>query len=477
MLRAWLVLAVGLSLAAPAAAQTLFWNPATTSGNWNTTSTLWGTAAGGPFNQVWTNGGTAQLSAGGANVTLTLTEAISAGNLGLTGNLGDRFTIAAGPGGSLTLANGATIACASTGREIELATPILGAATLTFGTGTTTLAANNTFAGGITVQADAFVTIGRAARGVAGTLVADIALASPQAIVSFETSQSYGNALSGAGRVLVAGSTATPTVLTLTANQAGFTGILNVQKDATLRIDNNGTTTAGSLANAERIVIADNGRLDLSAHTASTFTVGAAQTLFAGSDDPFATLQQSVLGNLDIAGKLNLRPVGPSSNPNGNLRIDGGVLGFRPSSELEVNLSIWEPTLGPGGDYSQVFGAAGARLDLSAVTSSAPITLRVNDVELSDFNPAIGGMFAIANFSAGNAFGGIVDFDPAKFQIDLSQFGWAYYYQPGTVFMSVDAESNRLFLNFTPVPEPSAMALAGLAAAFAWSRRRRSRGT
>src|SRR5262245_56098196 len=92
-------------------AQQSYWNPTSTFGNWDTTSTIWGTTAGGPFNTVWTNGNTANLNrpnGENAPATLALTEAISAAGINFNGNF-----IVNSSGGSLTLANGATIAGAT----------------------------------------------------------------------------------------------------------------------------------------------------------------------------------------------------------------------------------------------------------------------------------------------------------------------------------------------------------------------------
>jgi hypothetical protein len=67
----------------------------------------------------------------------------------------------------------------------------------------------------------------------------------------------------------------------------------------------------------------------------------------------------------------------------------------------------------------------------------------------------------IADFSAGNAMGGIVGFSADKFRIDTSSFGQNL--GGGSFAVLTDAASNTLVLRFAPVPEPAA--LLGVAAA------------
>ena len=86
-------------LAAPELrAQDRFWDPARTSGDWNTTTAIWGTAASGPYTSTWVNGAGANLNAAPGGSTATLTAPVSTNFVfGFSGN----FTIAAGAGGSL----------------------------------------------------------------------------------------------------------------------------------------------------------------------------------------------------------------------------------------------------------------------------------------------------------------------------------------------------------------------------------------
>src|SRR5436305_12317501 len=101
----WLIAVCLLGFsAAPLRAQTLYWDSTSPSGNWDTTTAIWGTNFSGPFTSPWVNGGTASLDAAFTGSTATVTTAISTGNINFSGN----FTIAATGGGSLTVADGAT---------------------------------------------------------------------------------------------------------------------------------------------------------------------------------------------------------------------------------------------------------------------------------------------------------------------------------------------------------------------------------
>jgi hypothetical protein len=459
-------------------AQDRFWNPATTSANWNTTAPIWGANGGGPFTSTWVNGANPNLNAAPGGSTATLTTAVTTADLFFySGN----FTVAAASGGSLTLAEGVIVANTGTGSTNHLLvnTAILGATFVQFsntggassGKAGIYLNADNTFSFGISIASETRVGIGTADPAVgpvrAGTLQGDVEFTFGS-VLSFQSTQTYSGVVTGFGDLEVVSPPAGSTTLNLTRPQA-FTGAVRLLDNSTLALLNNGTTTSATLEFNSRISLSRSATLDLTGHTNGTWTLTSGKTLQTGGTT--TANGGRILGPARIEGTLDL--TGEAATGSGTLRQEGGNLTIAGGATWRTSIANWTG-ITPGTSFSQVSGVGGAKLDLSGASPANRIVLDVRGQSLTGFDPLVPSSWVIADFSAGNVSGGIVSFSSDKFQIDTSSFGPNL--DGGSFALLTDAASNRLTLSFTPVPEPAkglGLAAAGLCAVGLLSRRSR----
>src|SRR5262245_2672497 len=271
-------------------AQDRFWDPARTSGDWNTTTAIWGTAASGPYTSTWVNGAGVNLNAAPGGSTATLTAPVSTNFVfGFSGN----FTIAAGAGGSLTFTDNTFVGNTNaTGtNNLLINTPILGDQFVDFanfggGTSGIYLNADNTFSSMIFVNSNTRLAIGTADPAVgpvrSGTLAGDVEV-THGSILSFQSTQTYSGVVTGFSTSVleVVSPPAGATTLTLTRLQS-FGGSVQLGDNSNLALLNNGTTTSASLEFATRISLSRNATLDVTGHTSSTWTLLNGKTLVTG---------------------------------------------------------------------------------------------------------------------------------------------------------------------------------------------------
>lgn len=479
-LRKWLLpLCVLASCAAgEGRAQNLYWNPSTASANWDYSTAVWGTAPGGPYNTTWVDGANANLiSTVSGGSTATLLDQINASNI----LFGGQFTINAGTGGpqpgSLSTVSSPLIASSSSaaGQLLSVNTPIFGAASPQFASQAgasvqIALNASNTFSGGMQVGGNTKVSIGNAATGQTGTLAGNVSLGAATSVISFESAQTYSGVVSGTGQLNVSSPSAGSTTLTLTRANT-LTGPVTVTDRSTLALANNGGTTAGSITGASRITLAPSATLDVTGHTAGTWALGTAQTL--ESQGTTASASGRVLGPAAVQGTLVL---GNATAPTAILRQQGGNLSLLGGSTYRATINTTTNWSGvtPGVDFSQILGVGGAKLDLTGASAANPIRLDVRGAGTNNFNTSVAGTWTVADFSAGNASGGVVGFSADKFTIDTSNFG--HNLDGGAFVLSTDAAGNQLVLSFAPVPEPGwALGLGALGLALGGAARRKFR--
>jgi hypothetical protein len=456
---------MALCVATGVRAQERFWDPARVSGDWNTTTAIWGTSAGGPYTSTWVNGSSPALNAAPGGSTATLTAPVTTSEIFFyQGN----FTIAQGSGGSLAVAESTFVLNTGTGstNNLLINTPVLGAAFIEFantgvgsGMAGIYLNADNAFSFLVSVNSNTRLAIGTADPAVgpvrSGTLVGDVEVTFGS-VLSFQSTQTYTGVVTGftTSTLEVVSPPAGATTLTLTRPQ-NFGGTVQLGDNSTLALANNGTTTFASIAAAAQLSLSRNATLDLTGHTSGTWTLANGQTLTTVGTT--TTNGGRILGPTRIEGTLDL--TGEPTTHSGTLRQAGGNLTIA-GGAWRPNIKTWAGTIA-GVDFSQVVGVGGAKLDLSAASSSNRITLDIRGQSLTGFDAAVGSSWPIADFSAGNAAGGIIGFAPNKFLIDTSSFGQNF--GGGSFSLATDANSNVLTLRFTPVPEPAAV--LGVAAA------------
>jgi hypothetical protein len=212
--------------------------------------------------------------------------------------------------------------------------------------------------------------------------------------------------------------------------------------------------------------ITNNGVLQLGGGTLT----GASLTNGSGSSI-FGTGTLSPTGGVTIGSNVSISPGTPVANQYvGTLSFGtGGNLGMGGATTFDIMNSI-TPTPGVDNDTINVTGT----LTVSA-TAGNPFT-----INLESINPGTG-LPGMANFSSSGTYqwtllsaGTVSGFNASDFTINDSSFTNSI----GIGGFFVSASGTDIFLNFTPIPEPSTWALmaAGVAAlGFAGWRRRRAR--
>jgi len=339
-----------LFLALPASTFAQFWDPdgatvgTSVSGNWDTTTANWTTTVDSGVNTVWTQGAGANFGVA-ANYTVTLTEPITVGAIGVTGSAGT-LTIAGTSPNFLTLGGFATIDTGA--RSVAVSAPLTGTAGLTKqGSGTLTLSAANIYSGGTTLSAgtaslgaDTVSSGGVITSGPFGTGAVTVNAAST---INASGAHTIENPFALNANLTVGGSAA----LTLANSTFAINGA-----NRTLTVNNTADTTLGSNLTDDSIAHtftkAGTGRLILSG-TNSGFlgpiTVSAGTLAAGGASAIQANAVVTATGTLDLngfngsvvglagAGSVNLRNgtltianVGTSRNFTGVISGTGGLI-------------------------------------------------------------------------------------------------------------------------------------------------------
>jgi fibronectin-binding autotransporter adhesin len=328
--------------------------------------------------------------------------------------------------------------------------------TLSIGDGGTDTFANSA---GATVEANG----GNVTMGLNGATVSNL---SGNTLTGGTWIASGSSAINFAGAANSIATTASSTTLELSGPGSSITSGPALQTLERTLVTNDGTLEVISNRNfaSTSSGLTNNGTLQLGGGTltAASLTNGSGSTLSG-----FGTLNPA--GGVAIGNGVLISPGSASAHQYVNMLSfgsHGGSLGAGGAYAFDIMNSA-APMPGVDNDTISVAGA----LTISA-TPATPFSLLIESI-----SPGTG-LPGMANFSLSGTYrwtllsaASISGFNPSDFTINTSLFANA----PGTAGFFVTADSTDIFLNFTPVPEPSTCALigTGLAAiALAASRRR-----
>jgi hypothetical protein len=254
----------------------------------------------------------------------------------------------------------------------------------------------------------------------------------------------------------------TGTTVELSGSSAVMTGLTSLtQNNGNLRIYSGATLTpTGTVNNA--------GMIEVSGTLGTAVVVQSGGTL-AGQ----GTVNGSVTAQ--SGGKLTPGPGPYAASGAGVLTVGNTALNGGSTYVWELN--SWSATPSAGTNFDQLKGISGAKLSLAGASSGSPVVLKITSLngsspgQIPNFDPTQGRSWVIADFSNGNASGGVQSFSPDRVTLDTSAF--ANGLGGGSFSLSLDANSNLLILTFSPVPEPgSVLLVAAAAVAGLWRRRR-----
>ena len=251
----------------------------------------------------------------------------------------------------------------------------------------------------------------------------------------------YGGVISGAGNLAVISPTApAANILNLSGNNAAYTGNISVAGNySVLALGNNSAGTGAVTLNA------------------------ASGGLMLNSGATFANPLTFTAGALGGLGTFNTGAV--TFGPGQKVMPGFGTFSkSAPVGTLTFNSSL---TFANGGSFA--WGVADGNVasgsSLLNLTGNLTITATAGGFNFLVTSFDASGNPGLANLTGGTPYslhvlhanGGIVGFNAADFTIDSSQF------LNGTASgFTLTQSGNELFLNFTPIPEPSTYALLGL---------------
>jgi hypothetical protein len=458
---------------------------------------------------------------GGGDWTSTGTPLISTGSVNLTGGTVTWNTsdITFSGSGALTIGSGATLnLIGDRSISITSGTPTVtvnGTLTKSAGTGTSTINSGITFTVGGTGLVDVesgtlrphtnAAINGTIKAGGAGTLLFDLVVTlSGTGTLNVASGGTLTSAPGAAGTITV------PTGMTLTNSGTvqATSGTFAVNGSATLSNYTAGTQTlAGGVWLATGATIDFGGRaigtiasgttVELSGATAAVTGLNSitqvngqlriyngatltppATVNIAGVVEASGTLGTAVVvqnggkltGNGMVNGSVSAQSGGTVTPGPGPYAASGpGVLtvgntALNGASTYVWELNSWTSTPTAGTNFDQLKGLSGAKMNLAGASSASPVVLKITSLngtspgQIPAFDATQARSWVVADFSAGNATGGVQSFTPDRFTLDTS----AFLNSLGTTSfsLSLDANSNLLVLSFMPVPEPGSAGLA-----------------
>ncbi|MCX6948094.1 MAG: autotransporter-associated beta strand repeat-containing protein [Opitutae bacterium] len=349
------------------------------------------------------------------------------------------------------------------------------------GTGTLIFTNANSYTGGTTISSGTFQFGNGGASGNAG---AGPILNNSHLVFNRSDGGEYTYAITGTGDVTKAGAG----TLVFTSDGNTYSGGTTISGGA-IQIGNGGTTGrlgSGTVLNNSHLILNrsdDTNYAGSMTGTGDLIKSGAGTVTFSGNANTFSG------GTIINAGKLLVSNSAGSGTGSGVVNInDGATFGGTGliSGALMINdggsvspgaspgqLQVGGGTTFAGGgryvfEINNTVGTAGTNWDLLSISGSLTISATVNTPFVLDLVSLTAGNAngALADFNSANAYSwkfvttttGITGFSAGAFQYNASNF--ANNLDIGHFYVS--QTGNDLYLNFTPVPEPTTWVLLSL---------------
>ena len=349
------------------------------------------------------------------------------------------------------------------------------------GTGTLIFTNTNSYTGGTTISTGTFQFGNGGASGNAG---AGPILNNSHLVFNRSDGEEYTYAITGTGDVTKAGAG----TLVFTNDGNTYSGGTIISGGA-IQIGNGGTTGrlgSGTVLNNSHLILNrsdDTNYAGSMTGTGDLIQSGTGAVTFSGNANTFSG------GTIINAGKLLVSNSAGSGTGSGVVNINSGAT-FGGTGLISGALMINDggsvspgaspgqlqvgggTTFAGGGRYvfeiNNTVGTAGTNWDLLSISGSLTISATVNTPFVLDLVSLTAGNAngALANFNSANAYSwkfvtttsGITGFSAGAFQYDPG-----YFYNGLDVgHFFVSQTGNDLYLNFTPVPEPTTWVLLSL---------------
>ncbi len=233
--------------------------------------------------------------------------------------------------------------------------------------------------------------------------------------------------------------------------------------------------SGGTTINAGRLIASSNTALGTGTVTLNGGELATANGVTLNNAISFGANGGRLGGNgtfsVSIIAGANVT-LAPGASP-GKITFTAGLT-LAPGGSLEFEIQSANGAAGTGYDLVSISSGA---LDITA-TSGSPFTIKLTSLNASGLPGAVSDFSSSSGYTwmlfEGNTVGDISGFDPLSFSIDDINFANGLDGGLFSLTLGLNAGNPALFLNFSPVPEPSTYALmiSGLLATLFLRRRR-----